>query len=97
MLKVFDDRVVAGLRLQNKMETANFIQQVVTWWKMVNVSSVGVQSRFNDSHQSVDNLDGLQRYLNLFDTSNSGHGQNRICCITHDTKKGNGTNDGRFH
>ena len=87
VLKVFDDRVVAGLKLQNKMETANFIQQVITWWKMVNVSSVGVQSRFNDSHQSVDNLDGLQRYVNLFDTSNSGHGQNRICCITHDTKK----------
>jgi hypothetical protein len=87
VLKVFSDKVVAGLKLRNKPETANFIQQVVTLWKMLNVSSLGEDKRFNDPARSAHNVDGLQRYLKLFEESISGHGSNRICCLTHDTRK----------
>ena len=39
VLKVFNDKVEAALRLQKCGDTADFIQFVLNWWNVVNVSS----------------------------------------------------------
>ena len=89
VLRVINDRTVAALRLRGKHQTADFIQQVLTWWKMVNVKTIGESSRFRDPDRSVQEADftKLQGYLVLFKNAVSGQGANRVCSITHDTKK----------
>ena len=41
VLKVFNEKVVAALRIQGSHDTADFIQGVLNWWNTVNVSSKG--------------------------------------------------------
>ena len=53
VLKVFNDKVVAALRLQRACETASFVQFILDWWKTVNVSAKGQDVRLNDSNRSV--------------------------------------------
>ena len=45
---VFNDKVVTALELKQKHGTANFIKQVLQWWKIVNVKGQGEVERFND-------------------------------------------------
>lgn len=56
---------------------------------MVNAKTIGESSRFRDPDRSVQEADftKLQHYLDLFRNAVSGQGANRVCSITHDTKK----------
>ena len=89
VVRVFCDQVVASLRLQNKMETAHFIESILIWWKTVNVKSKGEETRFNDWNRAVQqrNSSNLQGLTEMFEKSSSGFGSNRIKCLTHDTRK----------
>ena len=89
VLKVFNDKVVAALRLQGAYDTASFIQQVLDWWNVVNVSAKGQDIRLRDPNRSVqdEKATNLHSLLDLMKTSQSGHGPKRIMCLTHDTRK----------
>ena len=89
VLNVFNDKVVAALRLQGACETANFIQQVLDWWNVVNVSAKGQDIRLRDPNRSVQNEKSttLHSVLDILKKSESGHGCKRVMCLTHDTKK----------
>ena len=51
VLKVFNEKVVAGLKIQGSNETAAFIHGVLNWWNTVNVSSKGQDARFKDPYR----------------------------------------------
>ena len=53
ILNVFNDRVVAALKLQGALETANFIQQILDWWSTVNVSAKGQDIEMRDPNRAV--------------------------------------------
>ena len=80
---------MAGLKLQGSNETATFIQNVLDWWNMVNVSAKGQDKHLNDPNQSVQDKQSinLNNFLQQFETVDSGHGASRKECLTHDTKK----------
>lgn len=89
VLNVFNDKVVAALNLRGACDTARFIQQVLDWWNVVNVSAKGQDTRMRDPNRSAqdEGSNSLQPHLNLFKGATSGHGANRIQSLTHDTKK----------
>lgn len=89
VLKVFNDKVVAALRLKGANDTANFIQEILNWWNTVNVSANGLDIKFKNPYQAVQdkNSTTLQSFLEKFHAANSAHGQKRIQCLTHDTKR----------
>lgn len=89
VLKVFNDKVEAALRLQKCGDTADFIQFVLNWWNVVNVSSKGQDMRLNDPHRHVQDhtSTNLSDYHQIFQRAPSGHGKGREQCVTHDTKK----------
>ena len=89
VLKVFNEKVVGGLKLQGSTETADFVQCVLHWWKIVNVCRKGEDSRFRDPARAVQtpNSDSLHSLLEMFQSAQSGHGERRIQCFTHDTKR----------
>lgn len=89
VLHVFNEKVVASLRLHGSTETANFIQQVLDWWTVVNVSAKGQDVRLRDPNRSVQlpNSTNLQMCLDVFEKSKSGQGHTRQECLTHDTLK----------
>lgn len=88
VLRVFNDKVVAGLKLQGDHETANFIQNILDWWNVVNVSAKGQDLRMKDHHRSVESQQcNLENFLHQFELASSGHGATRQECLTHDTKK----------
>ena len=89
VLKVFNDKVIAALRLRKSFDTANFIQQILNWWNTVNVSSNSQNVRMKDPFRSVQTKDSshLKAFLDIFKTAESGHGGNRINSLTHDTKR----------
>ncbi|GFO25068.1 polyphosphoinositide phosphatase [Plakobranchus ocellatus] len=47
VLKVFNEKAVAALRVQGCEDTANLIQFVLKWWNTVNVSSKGQATEQN--------------------------------------------------
>nr|XP_047133002.1 uncharacterized protein LOC105847471 isoform X2 [Hydra vulgaris] len=96
-LKVFSEKTYSALlnhpetsNILNINETADFIKMVVTWWKILNVKSVGVDCRFNDDRKAVirDPNDDRLKFIWDFEemalrmTSNQGK---RIKQLTHDT------------
>nr|XP_047141281.1 uncharacterized protein LOC124816223 [Hydra vulgaris] len=96
-LKVFSEKTYSALlnhpetsNILNINETADFIKMVVTWWKILNVKSVGVDCRFNDDRKAVirDPIDDRLKFIWDFEemalrmTSNQGK---RIKQLTHDT------------
>lgn len=89
VLKIFNDKVVAALKLKEHHETAKFIQTILNWWNVVNVSGKGEDERMNDPHRAVQDCKStnLQDFLKLFQEAKSGHGVGRVQCLTHDTKK----------
>ena len=89
VLRVFDTKVVAALELRGCRDTAQFIQTIVNWWNVVNVSGKGQDLRMNDPHRAVQDVEStnLQTFVTLFQEATSGHGASRIQCLTHDTKK----------
>ena len=89
VVRVFNDRVVAALKLDGKIETARLIQQVLTWWKIVNVAGKSEDIRFNDQDRVVQTpqSNNLSKYAQLFSNATSGHGSKRIQSLTHDTRK----------
>lgn len=89
VLRVFNEKVVAALKLQGSNETATFIQFVVDWWNTVNVSSKGQDIRLNDSHRRVQDLSStdLETFHQKFQQAPSGHGKSRKQSMTHDTKR----------
>lgn len=89
VLRVFNDRVVAALKLRGCHETAGFIQTVLDWWNTVNVSGKGQDQRLRDPHRAVQapGSSSLSTFLRIFQEAESGHGASRIQCLTHDTKK----------
>ena len=89
VLRVFNDKVVASLKLQGCDNTANFIQFVLNWWNTVNVSSKGQDKRLKDPHRAVQDKTStnLTSMLDTFKEAPSGHGISRVQCLTHDTKK----------
>ena len=88
-LKVFNDKVEAALRLQKCGNTADFIQFVLNWWNVVNVSSKHQETRLNDPHRHVQDHSSTNRseYHRIFQRAPSGQGKGRKECVTHDTKK----------
>ena len=74
VLNVFNEKVVAALRLMKKNDTADFIDQLLTWWKIQNVSSKGQDARMRDFNRAVQTKDStnLQPYLDLFTNAQSG-------------------------
>ncbi len=46
-------KVVGALRLMGKHETAKFIEQVLKWWKIQNVSAKGQDGRMNGPDRAV--------------------------------------------
>ena len=89
VMNVFSDKVVSSLRMQGKHETAEFMNQVLTWWKVMNVCGKNEDLRFNDpvrKEQTVTS-NNLELFQQLFTNSKSGHGSSRFNCLTHDTKK----------
>lgn len=89
VLRVFNDKVVAALRLKGASETANFIQQVLDWWNIVNVSAKGQDVRIGDTNRAVQdkNSTNLKSFLDKLQAASSGYGQKRFQCLTHDTKR----------
>ena len=89
VLKVFNEKVVASLKLRGCRDTANFIETILNWWNMVNVSMKGLDKRLNDPYRAVQDSQStnLQTFLIIFQEAASGHGSQRIQCLTHDTKK----------
>ena len=90
VLKVFNEKTVAALRMEKGCEgTANFIQLVLNFWNMVNVSRKGLDQRFNDPSRAVQEKGTplLHEYLQIFTNANAGQGNTRNQCLTHDTKK----------
>lgn len=89
VLRVFNDKVVAALRLRGCSQTASFIETVLNWWKTVNVSGKGQDQRLNDPHRAVQEKDStsLDTFLMIFKQAESGQGASRIKCFTHDTRK----------
>lgn len=81
--------MVAALQLEGKNETANFIQQVLTFWNIVNVATKGENEKFNNPNRAVQTKSStnLQSLLQLFENSRSGHGPTRCYSLTHDTRK----------
>ena len=53
VLKVFDAKVVAALKLRGYSDTASFIETVLNWWNIVNVSAKGQDQRLNNPHRAV--------------------------------------------
>ena len=89
VLQIFNDKVVAALKLRGANETANFVELILNWWKVVNVGSKGKDLRFNDPNMCVQDgsTNSLDLFLRKFKEAESGFGKNRIQCLTHDTKK----------
>ena len=89
VLKVFNEKVEAALRLQKCSNTADFIHFILNWWNVVNVSSKHQEARLNDPHRHVQDhtSTNLSEYHRIFKSAPSGHGKNRKECVTHDTKK----------
>ena len=89
VLKVFNEKVVAALRLKKYDATADFIQTIVDWWNTVNVDRKGQDTRFNDPCRAVQ-VEGscsLDFYLDMFKKADSGQGPLRVQSFTHDTKR----------
>ena len=84
VLRVFDERVDASLKLRGARDTAEFIQQVLNFWNVVNVSAGGQDRRLRDPYRSVQDKTSstLQSMLKLFQQSESGHGPKRVACLT---------------
>ena len=75
VLKVFNEKVVAALRLEKGCEgTANFIELVLNFWNIVNVSRKGLDLRFNDPCRAVQEKGTplLKECLQIFSTANAG-------------------------
>ena len=89
VLRVFNDKVVAALKVKRCYDTAAFIETILNWWNVVNVSGKGQDQRMNDPHRAVQDPESsnLQTFLAVFQGAASGHGASRIQCLTHDTKK----------
>lgn len=89
VLKVFNEKVVAALHLIKKHDTANFIDKILTWWKIQNVYAKGQDTRMRDPSRAVQTpeSENLLPFLDLFTNAQSGHGAKRIQMLTHDTKK----------
>ncbi len=65
VVKVFNEKVITALRLQKKHETANFMQQVLTWWNIVNVATKGEDQKFNDPDHAVQSKSSVRK-IHLF-------------------------------
>ena len=89
MLKVFNDKVEAALRLQKCGDTADIIHFVLNWWNVVNVSSKHQEARMNDPLRHIQDLTStnLCDYHQIFQRAPLGHGKGREHCVTLDTKK----------
>ena len=89
MLKVFNDKVEAAVKLQKCGDTADIIQFVLNWWNVVNVSSKHQEARLNDPHRHVQDLTStnLSNCHQIFQKDSSGHRKGREHCVTHDTNK----------
>ena len=89
VLRIFHEKVIAGLALQGCSATAEFIQFVLNWWNTVNVSAKGQDIRMKDPHRAAQVLssDSLDMYAKKFEEAMSGQGLSRKECLTHDTKK----------
>jgi len=88
VLKVFNEKVVASLKLRGCHDTATFIETILNWWNVVNVSGMGQNHRFNDPYRAVQDSQSttLQPFLEIFQNAASAYGTNRKECLTHDTK-----------
>ena len=89
VLKVFNNKVEAALRLQKCGDTTDFIQFVLNWSNVVNVSSKHSKARLNDPLRLVQDhtSTNLYDYHRIFQKAPSRHGRVREQCVTHDTKK----------
>ena len=89
VIKVFNDKVIAALRVENKVHTANFMDQVLSWWNTVNVACKGENLKFNNPNRSVQTREStsLNTFVQLFTNASSGQGPKRVKSLTHDTKK----------
>ena len=74
VLRVFNEKVVAALHVHKKHDTANFIDKLLTWWKIQNVSAKGQDARMRDPSRAVQTKEStnLQPFLELFTIAESG-------------------------
>ena len=89
VLKVFNEKVVAALRLKNFNETADMVEFVLNWWNTMNVSCKGLDKRFKDPNRAVQvqGSTSLDDYMQIFLKCDSGQGPSRVGCLTVDTRK----------
>ena len=85
VLRVFNEKVVASLKLQGCHETANFIQSVVNWWNIVNVSSKGQDIRLKDPYRRAQdltstNLESMHQLFSLFSYSAMHQSIRKLAC-----------------
>ena len=68
VLKVFNDKVFGALTLKGKNGTASFIQTVINWWNVMNVSSKGQDQRLSDPYRAVQNQEStsLDTFIEIF-------------------------------
>lgn len=89
VLSVFSDKVVAALRLQGSADTADFVQVVLNWWNMMNVSAKDQDIRMRDTFRAAQTSTStsLQFFCDKFEACESGHGPKRVASLTHDTRR----------
>ena len=63
VLKVFNDKVVDSLMLRGCRDTAKFIQTILNWWNVVNVSGKGQDMCMNDLYGASGSLVNKPAYF----------------------------------
>jgi hypothetical protein len=89
----FNDKTVAALQLSGADETFKFVQMLTTLWKILNVKHPFAHIRLNDTHRQPikscedDNLQYMEKMLNLFHDMPGGRGLTRKATLTTETRK----------
>ena len=87
-LQVFNEKVVSTLKMDGKIDTANFVENIVHFWKVVNCSNPKESRLRHDSqnqpinseqHPSIDFLESL---VDSFSKMGSGKGKSRKKTLT---------------
>ena len=80
VLRVFNDKVVASLKIKGCHVAANFNQTILNWWNVMNVSKKGQDQRMNDSYRAVQNPQPTtqENFLAIFNQASSGHAWDTI-------------------
>lgn len=91
VMQVFSESTVASLKLQGDLETAEFVQRVLNFWKICNVKAPNLDTRYNDRFRSVVyasdpwQLDYLTSFATFVESMAPSQPGKRIRTLTIDT------------